>query len=250
MGFYKREPIVKNGVQSIGSQDRSLVRSQRRTKMAGPRQSLFALSLVLLLHCFGALAMTAKAQTQVPQSPGVTAAAARNPADFDVQLYVIIASDDKTRNTPAPRALEGVYKQLRETLALSSFRHSGTLVGRVAENSALEIKGVAGSNFVGQATLTAPIFYEFTMSGPIPGLGQDNLSVLNVNRVRFGLRVPIFPGTPRSDSAAAVPVVGYEPVGLNTGTSVREATPTVIGTLTTSGSDDIIVLVLSAKRAQ
>jgi hypothetical protein len=92
-------------------------------------------------------------------------------------------------------------------------------------------------------------FYEFTLTQVRLGSESDNQSI-DITRLRFNLRLPVVTGMNRGEgNAPATPVIGYELAGLTTELGLREGTPAVVGTMTTSKAGQLLVLVITVKRA-
>ncbi len=168
--------------------------------------------------------------------------------NYEVELNLLAANDagDASRADKLPASFDAITRQLRSSLGISNFRVATTLLHRVREGGNMEVKGVAGALFQAPENSATPTFYEFTMAG----VKAVNNQAIDITLFRFGLRVPIVMGQSQGKGDGGFPVINYEPTGITTRTSVRENTPTIIGTVTTTRANDLLVLVLTIKRAR
>lgn len=166
-------------------------------------------------------------------------------ANLDVQLHLLLASNEPGDRNMLP-SLEPVVRQFKATLPLTNYRLAATFANRIKSGGTLEVKGVFSSDVF--ATI-ANSFYEFTMS-QIKLSGEGDNQSIDIARLRFGLRLPVVTGTNRADAnTSAMPNISYEMSGVSTELSLREGTPTVFGTLTTTKPNQLLVLVITVKRA-
>lgn len=166
-------------------------------------------------------------------------------ANLDVQLHVLLVSNEPGDRNMLP-SLEPVVRQLKATLPLTNYRLAATFANRTKSGGTLEVKGVFSSDVL--ATVTNS-FYEFTMT-QIKLLGEGDDRSIDIARLRFSLRLPVVTGTNRADAnTPATPNISYELAGVSTELSLREGTPTVFGSLTTSKPNQLLVLVITVKRA-
>ena len=66
-------------------------------------------------------------------------------------------------------------------------------------------------------------------------------------RLHFGARLPLMLGA-QSSGNGGTPVVSYENTGIDTTVSIPANEPVLIGTLILGPSNDLLVLVISAKK--
>jgi hypothetical protein len=116
-----------------------------------------------------------------------------------------------------------------------------TLLNRVSEQGSLEIKAV--NPFNQQQTDVKSIgFYDLTLNGIKPNTAGD----IQVDLLRFGIRVPITSFV--ANNGNSTPVTSYETLGITARPlSVNMNEPTVVGTLTTSRPNELLVLVMTVK---
>jgi len=218
--------------------------------MIKPR--FLAILSTFVLAIFGALANNpiALGQSSSPQS-GATADAKRDQLNFEVQLHLLVASNEKGGVSKIPPVLEAVVRQLKPALPFGNYNLAATFVNRVKDGGSLELKGVVSSDSFagGMANSPSQTFYEFTLfqvksTGP-----ETNPLSIDINKFRFGLRLPVTMGISRTEgNTTTYPIINYEPTGITTEITLREGSPTVVGTMTTGKPDQILILVISIKR--
>ena len=202
-----------------------------------------------VLLCVAALAV---APPTFSQDSSTTRAAARDDdTNLDTQLYLILATNRDIDERKGPASLDPIMKRLGESLSFKHFSLSGTFLNRVRNNGRLDVSWVGGPFYVPTSSMTSnPTFSQFTALVKL--ITEDNREVVRMTDFRFGLRVPIVTGQPgptSASTAAVLPVVNYEPIGLRTEISMREGVLVIAGTLYMGPSGDALVVVVSAKRA-
>lgn len=172
-------------------------------------------------------------------------------AAFDLELYVIAASNQQPREARMPASLEPVIRQLRETLSFKNYSLETTLLNRVKSGGQLSLNWIVGQPLSSSASPTStPVFNEFSI-GLVKLVDGNQGQAIQLLRFHFGSRVPIQTGTNLAASGTnAAPVFVYEPVGLAADLSVREGQPVVVGTLNVGPSGEAIVLAICAKRVR
>jgi hypothetical protein len=169
--------------------------------------------------------------------------------NLDLQLYVLVASNQGSLEGKVPAVLDPVVKHLHETLPFRNYSLSSTLMNRVKSGGNLSLKWIVGPLSNQSSMPTTPTFNEFS----IARVGLENVNgiqMIQMLRFSFGSRVPIQTGTTIAVSGTnSAPVVNWEPVGLVTDISVKENEPAVVGTLNIGPSGEVIVLAVSVKRA-
>ena len=174
-----------------------------------------------------------------------TAGARVDRSNLEVQLHLLLATNESAdRNMPP--ALQPVILQLKSTIPSANYRLAATFTNRIRSGGSLEVKGVLPSEAISPVANTT-IFYEFTLTQM--RVAVDDSQSIEIPRLRFGMRVPIVMGMSRVDAnTPANPSINYESLGLTTEISVRDGSPTVVGTMTTSKPDQLLVLVVTVKR--
>jgi hypothetical protein len=219
------------------------------------RTAAFLLSLAC--WCAGVQAATAQEQTEQPASQARPAppAAGRDDTNHDVHLYMIVGTNDAAQRGSLPPFMEGVTRQLRSALPFEGYRLASTLVYRVRDGGALEVRGVSGAALTGlpPGTPNNSTFYEFR----IQRLRADKTSAgqpfVEVRGFRFGMRLPVVTATVRANNSSGnaqdFPVVNHEETAVATDLTVRAGEPALVSTVTTSRPDEAIILVLLVRQA-
>ncbi|HKZ79923.1 MAG TPA: hypothetical protein VJ124_16740 [Pyrinomonadaceae bacterium] len=172
--------------------------------------------------------------------------------DLDTQLYLLIATNQDVQEK-LPPILEPLMKQLRTSLPFKNYRLATTLINRVKNGGRLNLKWIGGPFLtVGATTAGTPSFNEFRVNVVRLFRDTEGREIVSMEGFSFGARVPIQVGSAASavaSTAPPAPVINYEPTGLTTDISMREAEPVVVGTLNVGSSGEAIILVMSAKQA-
>lgn len=189
----------------------------------------------------------------VAASRNVQAQSTPDPADeanLDTQLFLIVGTNQDVDDAKLPAALDTVVKQLRATLPFKNYRLAATLINRVKNQGRLSLSWIGGplASPAAAATNVTPSFSQFNVREVRLMRNAENQPVVQMLGFNFGARIPIqTPGAIAANGAVA-PTVGYEPTGVSTDISMREAEPVIVGTLNIGPSGDAIILVVSAKR--
>lgn len=206
------------------------------------KSRLFTLSCLLFFCCVVSASNVEAQNTSTPAPRGTD-------INHDVQLYLLIGSNSEGERSQLPTELRAVAKGLQASLPYTNYRVVATFLNRVKDGSSLEVSGVGNSLLPTTTTASqnTPLFYNFSLQ-PVKLVADSVVGeVVQVERLKFGMRVPTVVGTP--GQGGGFPQVNYESVGLNTSVSMREATPVVIGTLASNRPDEVLVLVAQVKRA-
>jgi hypothetical protein len=207
-----------------------------------------ALSLLGFALLAASISMTASGQAS-KQIASVAASAKSDPINYEVQLHLLVASNEAGEKGSVPQSLEPVIRQLKSYLSFANYRLAATFVNRVKDGGTLESKGLIPANVFTQA-LTNPApqaAYEFTLRKIKL---DDDLTNVDIPGFRFGLQLPVITSMVREGNAQTYPVINFQPASINTEMTLREDKPTVAGTMNTSRSDQILILILTVKRAQ
>ena len=207
---------------------------------------------IIALTCLGLESniKVALAQGQDSSSTAASSDVRRDEINHDVQLYLLVGSNGTGERSNIPPSMDVVIKQLRSTLPFPHYRLATTFLNRVKDGGNLEVSGVGGSPLVTVPTTSnTPTFFNFHMSNVKLVTDANGQPFIRIAKFRLGLKVPIVTATARSEGGSAgSPVVQYQDTGLSTEMSVREAAPTIVGTLTTSQPGESFVLVVMVKR--
>jgi hypothetical protein len=214
------------------------------------------------LSCYGARALLALSLWGALASVNIVSAQSQDPAttkaedrqreqiNHEVQLYLLVGSDAPGERNNVPQALDGAVRQLKESLPFSSYRLATTFFMRVRDGGSLELSGVGGFPLAQTPpNSSTPAFIQVSLSRVLLARGAVDQPFIQVERFRFGLKVPVQTGFAHGESGAAnAPIIQYQDTGISTELSVREGVPTVVGTLAASQPHEAYVLVLTVKR--
>lgn len=207
---------------------------------------------LLLCWCAGLQNAAAQEASQDSQARPSATPARRDDTNHDVHLYMIVGTNDAGAKATLPQFMEGVTRQLRTSLPFAGYRLASTLVYRVKDGGALEVRGVSGAALTGlpPGTPKNSTFYEFKIQRLRAEKTPSGQSFVEVRGFRFGMRLPIITATVRGEGGAEpVPVINYEETGVSTELNVRDGEPALVSTVTTSRTDEAIILVLLVKQA-
>jgi hypothetical protein len=198
------------------------------------------LTMMLLVLC---VAASRNVQAQNTPDPA-------DEANLDTQLYLIVGTNQDVDDAKLPASLDTVVKQLRATMPFKNYRLAATLINRVKNQGRLSLSWIGGplAAPTAAASNVTPSFSQFNVREVKLLRNPENQPVVQMLGFNFGARVPIqTPGAIAANGAVA-PTVAYEPTGVSTDISMREAEPVIVGTLNIGPSGDAIILVVSAKR--
>lgn len=191
---------------------------------------LHARTLFLCLMILVCALTSVSAQTADSKNDNVTLK-----PSYEITLQLLVSSDTATGKLPAN--LAPVEKKLKTDFGQANYQVAMTLLNRVAERGYLETKGV--SPFVqNQAGDKSFNFYGLNLNGI-----KSNDGEMLIESLRFDLQIPLYIPTTASEGKT---VVNYQNLGITAKPlSLSFNEPTVIGTLTTSRPNELIVLVLT-----
>jgi hypothetical protein len=211
------------------------------------------LAVCLALLCAITILASTAVFAQDPQQAS-RVAPRENDANFETQLYLILATNRDGEDGKMPIALQPVLTRLHETLTFKHYNLAASFLNRVKHNGRLEMTWVGGPLLVpASSPMGNPSFNQFTA---VVRLVTDDTGrqLVRMEDFRFGSRVPIITAQPGAANASTsgpsfgFPVINYEPVGLRTDISMTEGVPVIAGTLNVGPSGDAIIVVISAKR--
>lgn len=175
--------------------------------------------------------------------------AARDEANYDVQLDLLIASNNPAEKGSTPQSLDAAIKQLRTSLPFANYRLATTFLNRVRDGGTLETRGVGSSLMTTLIGPSTPTFYDFAFIQVKQDRDTRGQTFIRIPKFKFSLRMPIVTGTtPAGAGNAGFPIINYESVGMSTEISVREAVPTLVGTFATGRPDELLLLLISVKQ--
>jgi hypothetical protein len=211
--------------------------------MIKPRASGFVLTTIVWL----ALSISAAGQTATT----TTNQAAR--ISCEVQLQLLIATSDGGEKGNVPQTLEPLVRQLKSSLPATNYRLAAIFINRVKDAGTLQVSGILPSKYFASDPVASgsPVFFEFTLADIKLDTEGGGETFIRIPRFRFSLRVPTVAGITRAEAGTpSYPIINYNPIGINTELSFREAAPTVVGTINTSKPDEVLVLIITVKRSQ
>lgn len=187
--------------------------------MNQPKKSfLFAAFFIFCLSLTNALAQTPTARQSEPS--------------FDIILQTVVASNDVGKSDIAP-LLSGVVKKLKTDFPFSSYRLASTAFQRISNRGNLDSRSVS---YLADNNLA--VFSDWSISGLESLIDEKGQETIQIQNFKFGQRIPINNTT------------NYEQIGLTTRFSLAKNTPTIIGSLTTPKSDELMFLILTVKSAE
>jgi hypothetical protein len=194
-------------------------------------------------------ACPAAAQEGAGQRPAAPPPARREDLNHEVVLQLLLASNEPAQRGALPQALEGLVRQLKNSLPFASYRPALTLVYRVKDDGVLDVRGVGPSaTNVQPPPPSAVSTYQLQLNRVKLNTEAEGPPLVTIRDLRFSLRLPVI--YTRGEGAAAVSgVAAHEDTGISTQFSMREGEPTVVSTLTTGRPDVVYVLVMTVRRA-
>ena len=182
------------------------------------------------------------AQEPTNQTTSATSRAKTDRSNLEVQVHLLVASPDAAAKGTVPQALQPFVRELRQSLPDANYSLAGTYTSRMKAGSTTENKGmVAAKLLMGQEYSGVASYYEYTMT---VALAKDGPGLtVEIPRFRFGLQLPLFTGM-------NPPKYDYHFTGITTELNLREATPTLAGTMTTIIPNQLLIVVISVRRTQ
>jgi len=209
------------------------------------RKSLATILFTLLF--FGAVAGDRQVFAQSTTTDN-QAVKQEDETNFNIQLYLLIGTNQDVDDAKLPVALEGVVRQLRAALPFKNYRVAVTLINRVENHGRLNLKWIGGPLVAGGAvSATTPSFQEFKVNKVTVVRNLANQQIVRLEGFGFSVRIPIVTTPNAVSSGPLAPMISYENTGLNTDISLREGESVVVGTLNMGPSGDAIILAMSAK---
>jgi hypothetical protein len=200
---------------------------------------------LLALCCVLSMPGLALAEGQSQSATASTSTSAGKDVDVEIKLFLLVASSAAGEAAKPPAQLEKALRQLSASVPFNSYRWAGTFISRVSNGSGSTTKGIAGP-LLGTTPPTSgtPSFYELLLNNVSLTTGAGDQELVRLN-LRFGARLPVTVGGGGANSA---PLINYEATGVNTTVNIRESEPVVVGTMSLGASNEMLVLVVVAKR--
>jgi hypothetical protein len=152
---------------------------------------------------------------------------------YEVVLQVLVASN-AGETGQMPSSLAAVVKKLKTTFPFTDYRLTATYLNRVENGGNIDSRGIiqeAGNS-------ATPTFQDWALYGvkKVTDAGGQNL--VQLGTFQFGTKFPIQLGQ----------TAAYENTGLKINRlNLSENTPTVVGTMNASKTNELIVLVLTVR---
>ncbi len=191
-------------------------------------------ALLTLVFALGAALPPALAQ-----EPG------REATSLEVQIYLLVASDETPQGVQLPASLEPVAKRLRGSLQLPNYRIAETFLNRVTDHGGVQSSGVTAPLLPVQTSPSTPAFYTLAIQGVRIGSGTAARKTVELTGFRFGIRLPIV----TSPGGGGAPSIQYESVGINTEVQLLMDVPSVVGTINTGRPKELFVVVAEVRQA-
>jgi hypothetical protein len=207
--------------------------------------------LAVCLVILGVTTAFATVVTFGQQSPQ-SRIAGEDDANFETQLYLVLATNHDAEDGKMPVPLQPVLSRLHETLSFKHYSLAASFLNRVKHNGRLEMTWVGGPLLApASSPMGNPSFNQFTAVVRLV-TDESGKELVRMEDFRFGSRVPIITAQPTPSNASmnggSIPSISYESVGLRTDISMAEGVPIIAGTLNVGPSGDAIIVVISAKR--
>ncbi len=154
--------------------------------------------------------------------------------NIELLAYLLVTSGQETPKKLSPE-LDGVVTQLKSVFPYSGFRLLDTLMVRCRDGKGGEASGVAPS-VSGSPNVTLYQLNFHSANVVVTPAGR----MVRLDGLKLGLRIPVKTGGDFSSFS-------YIDTGTNADIDVREGQKVIVGKSTTSGSDNPLFLVLSAK---
>jgi hypothetical protein len=164
-------------------------------------------------------------------------------AGSNVELtgYVLEGSMAPEPSETLPSDLERVVAQLHRTFKYSTYRMLDTVVARArGDGSGFSVNGVTEKRLFP----LGPSYYRLRAVRTHVAGGDPR--VVRLTSFAFSLEIPIPTGPPPSDNSQPVPFQ-YKSIGLESDIDVRDGHYVVVGKSGLGGSENALVLVLTAK---
>ena len=210
--------------------------------------------VLLLTLAITALLSSPTLASDLPQeqdtAPQVRDTRTREDVDLEIQLQLLIGTNEPGDAAKIPAALDATIRQLRQTLRFTNYRLGATFLHRIRNGRSLEVKGPGGVLPLPTNPNTfTPSFYQFQLRPVELRMNSAGREVVSVSEFSFGTRVPIMTASNvKPDGSLGMPVVNYENTGITTGLSVRPGETVVVGTMYYGTTGDGIIILMTAKK--
>jgi hypothetical protein len=194
------------------------------------------------------VALAQKTGQTLAAAPAVLpASASLEEVNYDIQIYLMVGSNEAGAKAALPPNLEPFVSKLRASLPFNNYRVAATFLNRVKNGGSLQVNGVAGSLFPSSPVPSSPTFYEFALNDISVDASAAGPQLVQISKFRFTMRIPLATSSIPGPNNTSMPVINYEPTGINTRVSIGEGVPTLVGTMTTGRSDESYILVVTVR---
>lgn len=195
---------------------------------------------LLSLLVFSSLLLTAAVSSYGQGDPSKAA----DPT-HEAVLHVVAESGQGGAGESVPQSLTAIARQLRSDFGASNLKLLNTYYGRLSNAGNLEYKGVSAA-YAQESQAGAPSFMDWRLVGLRSSQNSAGQAVYQFQGFRFGARVPVRIGVPQEEKGPAP--INYESIGLTLDrVSIRENTPTLMGTLIQPKTDATVFLILTVR---
>ncbi|HYY58585.1 MAG TPA: hypothetical protein VE842_14725 [Pyrinomonadaceae bacterium] len=165
--------------------------------------------------------------------------------DLEIHLHLVVASNAAGEGTKLPSAFDATSRQLRSSLPFNNYRWAATFINRVSNGASSSVRGIAGP-LLGTTSPSSqtPSFYDMQLNDVLLASDESGQEVVQL-RVHFGARLPVVVG---AGGGTSPPLVNYESTGISTSIRVKENEPVVIGTMSLGPTNEMLVLLITAKK--
>lgn len=199
--------------------------------------AVFAFALCALV-CGGAATATGQESNQ--KEINQKSDASRESYEVVLQLLKTMTPGE-TVNGALPNDLQPIARKLRGDLGNNDYGLMLTLLNRVSERGSLELKSLSPF-YASPNEPKALSYYDVSLSRIQPSLPDG----VEIQSLRFGIRLPVTVFVANGGNSA--PVTSYEQFGITVSpVRVNLNEPTIVGTLTTSRPNELLVLVMTVK---
>lgn len=167
---------------------------------------------------------------------------------FEVTLHVLVGSNGSDGEGKLPDSLSGAVKKIKDNFAFNNLRLLSTYYELCGANNGIEHKGILNQSAPVAESL-APRFSEWKLYNLTAINNSDGQPQIQFKYFYYGIRIPILLQSPKiGDTDKNNPSIVYESTGISLNSvSVSENTPTVIGSMETGKSDEILFFILTVK---
>lgn len=164
------------------------------------------------------------------------------PESLEFELHLIAASQNPSEKTAVPPTLERVIQEMKATLKYGSYRYLTTLASRVSHGGTIQGSGYIDPPFpIAGSAIKSNYNYQLQRVEIISDVaGKEAYQIRQFN---FNLQVPI--ANPNNPSAHQM-----QGVGMVTELTLREGENAVVGTANVGGSNEAIIVVVTARKVK